>query len=156
MAPKVNGARMVGPWTPVDTTVVPAIRALGFRSPKAQHNLPILHAKLALLGSLWWHDEGPLGHVDEVIGFEPRRLWIGSANFTESSRRNLEFGFWTEEEALLQGAKQFLVSLMGASEPIDTASDAYEPELAPVEFDDVAMAEAAAELGSSPDDEEDE
>ncbi|HSF60808.1 MAG TPA: hypothetical protein VLA69_03880, partial [Gaiellaceae bacterium] len=39
-------------------------------------------AKLALLGHLWWHDEGPLGHVEDVIGFKAKRLWISFANFT--------------------------------------------------------------------------
>jgi hypothetical protein len=146
LAPKVDGkALIVGPYTPMDDTVVPVIRTLGYR--RVGGTLPpIIHAKLALLGHLWWHDEGPLGHVEDVIGFTPRRLWISSANFTRSSRRNLEFGYWTEDDGLLRGAERFLVKLMRSSEALDPETDAFEPELAPVEFDDDAMAEALAEL----------
>lgn len=115
--------------------------------------VPIVHAKLALLGHLWWHDEDALGYVDDVIGFRPRRLWISSANFTRSSRRSLEFGFWTEEPALLDGAERFLVKLMGSSEGVDPASDVFQPDLAPYEFDDEATADYAAEFGWAGDDE---
>lgn len=68
--------------------VVPTIRTLGYRGGFP----PIIHAKLALLGHLWWTDDGEFG--EEVIGFEARRPWVSSANFTSSSRRNLEFGYW--------------------------------------------------------------
>jgi hypothetical protein len=32
--------------------------------------------------------------------FDSSRLWISSADFTNSSRRSLEFGYWTEDKAL--------------------------------------------------------
>lgn len=141
LAPKVGGERaIVGPYTPMDSAVVPTIRTLGYR--RLGPLPPIIHAKLALLGHLWWHDEGPLGHVEDVIGFTPHRLWISSANFTRSSRRNLEFGYWTEDSALVKGAERFLVRLMRSSEGLDPEADAFEPDLAPVEFDDAAMADA--------------
>jgi hypothetical protein len=82
----------------------------------------------------------------DVTGFQPFRLWISSANFTRSSRRNLEFGYWTEEPSMLRGAERFLVKLMRSSEALDSASDHFEPELAPVEYDDEAMAEAMADM----------
>jgi hypothetical protein len=82
-----------------------------------------MHAKLALLGHLWWHDEGELG-VEDVTGFAPRRLWISSANFTESSRRSLEFGYWTEDKALMEGAQRFLLRLIAASEGLERMSRA--------------------------------
>lgn len=145
LAPRVGGKpAIVGPYTPTDDAVVPTIRTLGYR--RLGGFPPIIHAKLALLGHLWWHDEGPLGHVEDVIGFAPRRLWISSANFTRSSRRNLEFGFWTEDHGLVEGAARFLVKLMRSSEGLDPAADAFEPDLAPIEFDDAAMAQAWAEL----------
>jgi hypothetical protein len=124
--------------------VVPTFRTLGFRGDFT----PIMHAKLALLGHLWWHDEGPLGHVEDVIGFTPRRLWVSSANFTDSSRNSLEFGYWTEAPMLVQGAERFLVELMQSSEGPDPDADIIDPDLAPVGFDDVAMAEASAEMRS--------
>ena len=154
LAPKVDGLPLVvGPYTPIDEGVVPTIRTLGYRK-RGRHLPPIVHAKLALLGHLWWHDEGPLGHVEDVIGFAPRRLWVSSANFTNSSRRSLEFGYWTEDSALVEGVERFLVKLIGASEDLDPEADSPDPDLAPVEFDDEAMAEAAAEM--SWDDEDDD
>ena len=146
LAPTVSGQpALVGPTDRPDDTVVPTIRTLGWR--KIHEFVPIIHAKLALLGHLWWHDEDALGFVDDVIGFRARRLWISSANFTRSSRRSLEFGFWTEEPSLLGGAERFLVMLMGSSEGLDPEADVFEPDLAPYEFDDEAMADYAAEFG---------
>jgi hypothetical protein len=143
LVPKVDGKpALVDPSSPFDDFVVPTVRTLGFRK---QGNVPIVHAKLALLGQLWWHDEGPLGHVEDVIGFTPRRLWISSANFTRSSRSSLEFGYWTEEPELMNGAARFLVNLMRLSEDLDPEADSPDPVLAPVDFDDGAMAEALAE-----------
>jgi hypothetical protein len=144
-APKADGkAIAIGPYDAIDDGAVPTIRTLGFR--RRGTYTPVMHAKVALLGHLWWHDEGPLGHVEDVIGFTPKRLWVSSANFTASSRRNLEFGYWTEDPALVQGAERFLVTAMQCSEALDPDADAFDPELAPIEFDDAAMAEALAEM----------
>jgi hypothetical protein len=147
LGPRVNGKpTVVGPYDAMDEGVVPTIRTLGYR--KRGDFPPIMHAKLALLGHLWWHDEGPLGHVEDVSGFTPRRLWVSSANFTQSSRRSLEFGYWAEDLALLEGAQRFLLKLIGSSESLDPDADDFDPELAPVEFDDVAMAEVLSEMDS--------
>jgi hypothetical protein len=137
---KVEGAPLVvGPYTRMDDGVIPTIRTLGFRGGY----VPIMHAKLALLGHLWWTDDGDFG--EEVIGFKPRRLWVSSANFTESSRRSLEFGYWTEDAALVDGANRFLLKAVAFSEDLDAEADDVAPDLAPVEFDEVAIAEALAE-----------
>jgi hypothetical protein len=146
LAPTVDGQpALIGPDDRPDDTVVPTFRTLGWR--KRKENVPIIHAKLALLGHLWWHDEDGTGMVADVIGYAPRRLWVSSANFTRSSRRSLEFGFWTEEQTLLDGAERFLVQLMALSEGVDPESDAFRSDLAPYEFDDEAMADYAAEFG---------
>lgn len=71
---------------------------------------------------------------------------MSSANFTVASRASAEFGYWTEDPDLLEGASEFLVALIGASEDLDSAADSPDPELGVVEFDDEAMAEAAAEM----------
>jgi hypothetical protein len=102
-----------------------------------------MHAKLALLGHLWWTDDGEFG--EEVIGFKSRRLWVSSANFTSSSRRSLEFGYWTDDAALVEGAERFLLKAIALSEELDTEADHLEPDLARVEFDEVAIAEFLAE-----------
>jgi hypothetical protein len=97
---------------------------------------------------------GALGHVEDVIGFTPRRLWVSSANFTTSSRSSLEFGFWTEDDRLVQGAERFLTTALRYSEGLDPESDAFEPELVPVVFDDEAFREVLAEMNW--DDEDDD
>jgi hypothetical protein len=143
LAPKVDGQPLVvGPYDRWEDAVLPTLRTLGFRGERLP---PIVHAKLALLGDLWWHDEGPLGHVEDVIGFTPRRLWISSANFTSSSRRSLEFGYWTGDPGLLDGAEWFLLGLIRSSEDLDPDANFPDPSLAPVDFDDAAMAEALNE-----------
>jgi len=136
----LNG-QAIGPYTP-PSSQLPTIRTIGYRRTGRQL-APILHAKLALLGHLWWHDEGPLGEVDDVIGFAAGRLWVSSANFTTAFRDSLEVGYWTEDRSLLQGAGRFLIELMRSSEGLDPAADSSDPDLAPYEFDDDAMAEAA-------------
>lgn len=148
LAPKENGKpAILGPYSPAYDGSVPTIRTLGFRklSDPVESSPPILHANLALLGHLWWHDEDDFGFAD-VIGFEANRLWVSSANFTSSSRRSLEFGYWTEDPALLDGAERFLVKLMRSSEALDPDSDSFDPELAPVEYDNAAMYEAMVEM----------
>lgn len=155
MAPKVDGKPMiVGPYTRFgEDFALPPVRAIGYRDP-AGRPAPIAHAKLAVLGRMWWHDEGPLGHVEDISGFTAQRLWVSSANFTQNSRRCLEFGYWTEDKALLDAAEHFLVQLLGASEDLNATDDKLNPDLASVEYDDVAMAEALADM-SSEDDEDD-
>jgi hypothetical protein len=133
MAPSVDWKRaVVGPYAPRQE-VVPTVRTLGFR--RLGDLPPIIHAKMALLGFLGWLEDGS-PFVNEVLDFEPVRLWISSANFTASSRRNLEFGYWTEEPALLQGAERFLVKLMGSSEVLDSDSEAFDSELVPTDIDE--------------------
>jgi hypothetical protein len=149
LAPKEDGQPVVlGPYSPVYDGSVPTIRTLGFRklSGPMESNPPILHAKLALLGHLWWHDEDGSPGLADVIGFQATRLWVSSANFTSSSRRSLEFGYWTEDPTLMHGAERFLVKLMRSSEALDPASDFFDPELVPVEYDHGAMVEAMADM----------
>jgi hypothetical protein len=41
----------------------------------------------------------------------------------------LEFGYWTEDRALVQGAERFLVKVMRASEGVDPDADSFQPDL---------------------------
>lgn len=126
--------------------LVATVRALGFRRQASGSGyVPLMHAKLALLGELWWHDEDALGHVADVFGFRARRLWVSSANFTVSSRASLEYGFWTEDQPLLEGMRRFLLKLVAASEGL-TGADEPAPQFLPVDYDDEAMREAMAEI----------
>lgn len=148
LAPKEGGKpALLGPSSPVYSGKIPTIRTLGFRKASGNKRLPpLLHTKMVLLGHLWWHDEDGSGGVADVIGFQASRLWISSANFTSLSRHSLEFGYWTEDPALVQGAERFLIKLMRSSEALDPESDSFNPELAPVDYDDEAMAEALGDM----------
>lgn len=141
LAPTSNGKPVVvGPYGPPLDGDVPAVRELGFR--KVNDKLvPIVHAKMALVGDMCWTDEHPSGHVVDDIFFVPRKLWAGSANFTGSSRRNLEFGMWITDAALLKAARTFLLGLVAMSEPLRQGPDDMRPELAPVDYDDAAFIE---------------
>jgi hypothetical protein len=153
LAFKVDGEPLiVGPTTRMGEGLLPTIRTLGFRRRKKP--VPLMHAKLALLGQLWWTDDGEFGQ--EVTGFTPRWLWVSSANFTEASRGHLEFGYWTEDEALVKGAEDFLVTAIAFSEALDAESELLDPDLVPVEFDEVALAEAMADFSWDTEDDETE
>lgn len=143
-------APVLGPYSQREHIRLPALRTIGYRKV-GQHLVPILHTKMMLLGELWWHDEDALGGVADVIGFTPRRLWLGSANGTASSRRSLEFGMWVEDADLLDAAQRFLVGVLAQSEELDPDSDGLEPDLVTPEYDDEAMWEAMMALA---DDEE--
>lgn len=140
MMPRVDGKpALVGPYDEMNATAQ-TIRTIGYRKMTAEP--PIIHAKLALLGNIWWSDDHPSGYTVDMYGFVPKRLWISSANFTFASRRSLEFGFWSEDEQLMAGAKRFLLKLIANSEELDPDADEMDPELTEIEFDDEAMAEA--------------
>ena len=142
---------LVGPFDRVGELVIPTVRTLGFRRQASGSGyVPLMHAKLALLGELWWHDEDALGYVADVTGFRARRLWVSSANFTLSSRASLEYGFWTEDPALLEGMERFLLRLVAASEGL-AGADEPAPQFLPVDYDDEAMREAMTEIESDED-----
>jgi len=133
---------VVGPGTPPWTqeTKIGAVREVGFR--KAGGNLvPIVHAKIALLGRMRWTDQHPSGYLLDELSFVAERLWIGSANFTESSRFGLEIGLWTHDKTLIEAARRFLLGLIALSEPLGMGPDILNPELALVRYDNEAIIE---------------
>lgn len=155
LAPKENGKPVVlDKYSPLDGVPVPTFRTLGFRKARSNDSVPIPHAKLVLLGHLCWIDDKDFSSATEIISFRAVRLWVTSANFTSSSRRNLEFGFWTEDPALLGGAERYLVKLMRSSEALNPASDVFDPELAPVEYDAAVVSEALEDLYGRPGEDE--
>jgi len=139
---------VVGPGTPdwTDATSIGGVREVGFRR-SGDHLVPIVHAKMALVGDMCWTDEHPSAAVIDELWFEPRRLWIGSANFTRSSRRSLEVGMWTADATMLAAARRFLTTLVSLSEPLGRGPAVMEPELLPVEYDDAAFSDYVREFG---------
>jgi hypothetical protein len=146
-------APVLGPTSPQERIRLPALRTLGYRKT-GNHLVPILHTKMLLLGELWWHDEDALGGVADVIGFTPHRLWLGSANGTQSSRRSLEFGLWLDDPGLMKAARRFLLEVLAQSEELDPVSDGLEPDLVVPDYDDEAMWEAMAALADHDADED--
>ncbi|WP_432937440.1 hypothetical protein ACQPXM_25080 [Kribbella sp. CA-253562] len=143
LAPRQNGQPLiVGPSGPswVDTSEIGAVREVGFRKVGNQL-VPIVHAKIMLLGRMAWTDEHPSGDVGDYHYFVPEKLWIGSANFTKSSRTSLEMGLWTTDKDLIAGARDWLLTLVGLSEPLGSGPDVLDPELLSVEYDEAAIAE---------------
>lgn len=146
---------VVGPGTPQwldnenddEPAHIGGVREVGFRQVKGQF-VPIVHSKMLLLGRMWWHDEHPSGYPGDIFGFRPERLWVGSANFTQSSRGGLEMGMWTSDPDLMQAARQYLMALVIMSEPLGEGPDLLTPDLIPVEYDDEAFSEYLADLGS--------
>ena len=70
--------------------------------------------------------------------FEPKRAWLGSANWTKHASQHLEFGLWTTDAVLVERTYRFVLDVIRFSEPFDTATDHPEPELIAAEWDDAA------------------
>jgi hypothetical protein len=144
--------RLVGPsWSGPDTAQIGAVREVGYRKVD-NHLVPIVHAKMLLLGQMGWTDEDPVGGVADYSYFIPECVWIGSANFTKSSRKSLEMGMWTSDPSLLAAARTWLLTLISISEPFGASADDPSPELLPVEYDEAAMIDAMHELWDDSDD----
>ncbi len=131
------------PGLPLEA-IISAFRTLGFRKTAGRYP-PLVHAKLALMGHLLHRHVDAPGDV-EAVAFQPVRLWVSSANFTKGSHRNIEFGYWTDDPAMLKAAEHLLVRLIAESEAVDTNAEDWSPEMAPVEYDHDAMIEAMAEV----------
>lgn len=144
-----NGkAPVLGPNSRVQTPRLSALRTIGYRKT-GKRLVPILHAKMLLLGELWWHDEDGTGRVADIIGFRALKLWLASANGTASSRANLEFGIWVTDPVLLREATRFLTELLRHSEDLDPDPHDMEPDLVQPDYDDAAIAEYLAEYGDA-------
>lgn len=153
LAASPTGApRVVGPGTPdwLEESMISGVREVGFRSV-GRRMVPIVHAKIVLLGEMCWTDEHPSGHVVDQLSFRPVRLWVGSANFTTASRLGLEMGFWSSDESLLRAARAFLLNLIAMSEPLGCGPDVPTPEFLPVTYDDEAFREYLEDCWSGED-----
>jgi hypothetical protein len=118
------------------------VRAAGWRGDRR----PLLHAKLLVLGDAigWESDEFPDWGLH--FRFEPKKAWLGSANWTKGSIQHLEFGLWTTDPSLVEQSFGFVLDVIRFSEPFNTAADHPEPELIGAEWDEEAFREAAAEM----------
>lgn len=147
---------MLGQYTPVGGHTVSSVRVAGRSRDRPGQVLPLVHAKLLVLGVVHETDEHPAGYVDDWRFFEPRRVWLGSANLTHNSRRGLEFGLWSTDTQLAEHALRFMADLLAYSEPLGSTAANPNPEYDAVEFDEEAMREAYAALLGEPGPDEDD
>jgi phosphatidylserine/phosphatidylglycerophosphate/cardiolipin synthase-like enzyme len=116
------------------------VRLAGWRGDR---QAPLLHAKMLLLADA----QGEHWPDGDHWKFQPSRAWLGSANWTTAAENDhLEYGLWTDDEALVGQVAAFLLDLLMFSEPMDTGSDTPRPDLAAAEWDDEAFAEAMEHL----------
>ena len=153
MAPSDSGrsAPILGPYSQMPEHDLGPVRVAGW---DRNGNKPLLHAKILVLGHLVHNVYGPddcLG--EEMLDFEPRTVWWGSANWTKLTRKHLELGFACDDADLVREATEFVSDVIAFSEPVDSVCVGPEPNLVGVEFDDAAMREALAER-EPPDDED--
>lgn len=153
LAPHVNGRpALVGPYDSMDNKSFPSLRVAGVSKQLGDRSVPLVHAKVLVVGEIIYSDEGAMGEVGDFLVFRPKRVWLGSANLTFNSRRSLEFGIWSDDRSLVASSTEFLVDLMAYSEPVESTRLQPQPELVPVEFDDEAMVEAMGNFDPDEDD----
>ena len=109
---------VIGPRSPAARRRLSALRTVGYRTT-ADGQVPVLHAKMVLLGELRWHAEDE-SVTAEVLRFHPQRLWLGSANATVSSRSCQEDGFWIDDPAQLDAAAGCSTELLRHSEQLES------------------------------------
>lgn len=125
-------------------TEVSSVRVAGIALRKG----PLLHTKLLVLGTLTELD------YDTGVGerFQPERLWLGSANWTNLSPKHLELGLWIDDARLLESATEYLADVIQFSEPLDAHADLPIPTISDVSPDVESWAAAHPEDWESDDD----
>lgn len=124
------------------------VRMAGWKRPGGgSKGLPLVHAKLLVLGDAWADEKADTGPVH---AFTAKRAWLGSSNWTgPSAAEHLEFGLWTDEPTLVAHTTEFLLDLINYSEPFQPDSNRPNPEFAEANWDDQAFADYLADTAES-------
>jgi hypothetical protein len=142
-------APVIGPSSrmPGENLMLGPVRVLGWhKQANSGDYLPILHTKLLLLGySELLEGLGEFG--EDIERLVPVETWLGSANWTRSSRSSLELGLWSSDLGLGKAVLEYLIALIKFSEPHDSPKTFPEPELIAAVWDDAAFAEYMDEYG---------
>jgi hypothetical protein len=136
---KANGGRrVVGPSDRIGSSIGP-LRVYGHQHGGG----PILHAKLLVLGGAYEVDDEFVGEI-----FIPDLVWVGSANWTiEAASLHSEPAVAVADPSFVRDATKFLLSVIAGSESINRYAPRPKPDLAPVDLDNSAFADYAAEFG---------
>lgn len=142
-----------GMMPPVD---LGPVRVVGWRKADDGRPRPMLHAKLLVLGVATFQEDDEFGQ--EIFSFDPKTVWLGSANWTMAGRSHIEFGLWSTDPQLVERTFKYLESLLTFSEPRGSSTAGPEPQLVSAVWDNEAFYEYLAEHapdpadGDSPDD----
>jgi hypothetical protein len=101
------------------------VRLAGWRRDATGRPRPLLHAKMLVLGIARFTETD----MGEAWGFDAKRTWMGSANWTEAAVSHLEFGVWSDDPRLVAANFRFLLDVLRFSERSDSATAGPEPDL---------------------------
>jgi hypothetical protein len=129
------------------------VRVAGWqRPPRGQPPAPLLHAKMLVLGVTTLSEDENTG--EEVWRFEPKRTWLGSANWTVPAMEHFEFGIWGNDPDLVRRNLDALLDVLRFSEPWGSTHPGPQPELVEAEWaDDQEFIDYLAEWGPEEPDE---
>jgi hypothetical protein len=120
------------------------VRVAGWRRAPDGSARPMLHSKVLVLGVTTYYEDDEM-FAGDVLTFDPKATWMGSANWTYAARRNIEFGVWSSDSELVRHNYEYLLSLLKFSEPRRATAIGPEPELVSAVWDNDAFREYFAE-----------
>ncbi len=106
--------------------------------------LPLLHSKMLVLGVTTYYEDDEM-FAGDILRFNPLVTWMGSANWTEASRKHVEHGMWSTDPALVFNNYDYLCSLIALSENLGSVNPEPTPEFVAAVWDDDAFKEHFAE-----------
>jgi hypothetical protein len=146
--PDKNGKPVVihpGSRLPMAVDLGP-VRVAGWRRAADGSARSMLHAKMLVLGVTTYYEDDEM-FADDVLKFDPKVTWMGSANWTQAARTHIEFGVCSSDSALVHHNYEYLLSLLTFSEPRGATSIGPTPELVSATWDNDAFREYFADRG---------
>lgn len=159
-SPDSNGhAPVIGPQRTmtspglVEPVSLGPVRVAGWTT-KDGRKLPLLHSKMLVLGVTTYYDDDEM-FAGDILRFNPLVTWMGSANWTEASRKHVEHGMWSTDPALVFNNYDYLCSLIALSESLGSLNPKPTPEFVSAVWDDDAFKEYFDEFCCYEDDSDD-
>lgn len=131
------------------------VRVAGWRRARDGSARPMLHSKMVVLGVTTFYEDDEM-FAGDVLKFDPKLTWMGSANWTYQARRHIEFGLWSSDVDLVRHNYDYLLSLVAFSERRGATTIGPEPELVSAVWDDDAFRDYFVESPDPPEDDADD